>query len=239
LFLLGDEGDALVEVTKTGAQVSVMALSGFDDTEGLTYQGSGQFVLVEERLRDVYALTYSAGSSVDRAALSSVDLGTTVGNIGLEGISFDPRDGSFVTVKEKTPQEVNRSTVTFGAPGSAATTALFTPSLGVLDLSDVQVLAAVPSLAGGADGNNLLVLSQESSRLLEVDSAGSILGAFDLLALTDSAEGVTIDADGTIFVVDESPRLYVLKPVPLPAGLWLFLGAGTALGCLGRRRARG
>ncbi len=41
-------------------------------------------------------------------------------------------------------------------------TSLFNPSsLGVLDLSDVAVLATVPSLLGGVDEDNLLVFSQE------------------------------------------------------------------------------
>ena len=57
LFVLGDEGDALVEVSKTGVQLSVMTLTGFADTEGLTYVGGGKFVLTEERLRDAFRLT--------------------------------------------------------------------------------------------------------------------------------------------------------------------------------------
>jgi uncharacterized protein YjiK len=225
-------------VSRTGAQLSVMSLTAFDDTEGLTYLGGGRFAVVEERLRDVFELTYVAGGTADRSSLPSVDLGTTVGNVGLEGISRDGRDGSLVTVKEKLPQEVRRSTVTFGRPGTAVTTTLFSPALGVLDLSDVQVLASVPSRVAGPDGDNLLLLSQESSRLLKVSATGSLLDSFDLLALTDSAEGVTIDFDGTIYLVDESPRLFVLKPVPLPAAGWLLAAGVGALVAASKRRPR-
>jgi uncharacterized protein YjiK len=241
LFVLGDEGDALVEVSKTGAQLGVMTLSGFDDTEGLTYIGGGQFVLSEERLRDAYLLTYSAGGSVSRSTLPSADLGTTIGNIGIEGISYDPRDGSFITVKEKTPQEVNKNVINFGT-GTAAVSSLFTSNLGVTDLSDVQVLATVPSLTGTADEDNLLIFSQESARLLEVDRSGNVLGQFDFSAYADSAEGVTIDADGNIYVVAENgsnPQLFTLAPapVPLPPAL-LLLGSALAglAGAVRRRR---
>ncbi|MGE0371144.1 MAG: SdiA-regulated domain-containing protein [Gammaproteobacteria bacterium] len=240
LFVLGDEGDALVEVTRTGAQVSMMALTGFADTEGLTYIGGGQFVLTEERLRNAYLLSYSAGGSVDSSTLAMADLGATVGNIGIEGISYDPRDGSFITVKEINPQEVNRNVIDFGA-GTAVVTSLFTPNLGVIDLSDVQVLATVPSLTGAVDEDNLLIFSQESARLLEVDRSGNVLSQYDFSTLADSAEGVTIDANGNIYVVAENgddPLLFELSPapVPLPPALVLLGSALAGLAGVMRRR---
>lgn len=240
LFVLGDEGDALVEVNRTGAQIGMMTLTGFADTEGLTYIGGGQFVLTEERLRNAYLLSYSAGGSADSSTLAMADLGATVGNTGIEGISYDPRDGSFITVKEINPQEVNRNVIDFGA-GTAAVTGLFTPNLGVIDLSDVQVLATVPSLTGTADEDNLLVFSQESARLLEVDRSGNVLSQYDFSALADSAEGVTIDANGNIYVVAENgddPLLFELSPapVPLPPALVLLGSALAGLAGVMRRR---
>lgn len=243
LFVLGDEGDALVEVSKTGMQLSSMTLTGFDDTEGLTYIGGGQFVLTEERLRNAYLLTYMAGTTAARSTLPVADLGATVGNIGIEGISYDPLDGSFMTVKEKTGQEVNRNTITFG--GSSVVTSLFTPSLGVTDLSDVQVLSTVTSLLGTPDEDNLLLLSQESSKLLEVSRAGVILSQLNLgtLGLPDSTEGVTIDREGIVYLVAEEginggSTLYTLSPAPVPLpGAVVLLGSALAgLAGVARRR---
>lgn len=239
LFVLGDEGDAVVEVDKTGRQLSVMTLSGFDDTEGITYLGSGRFVVTEERLQDAYLLTYSAGGGVARASLPSASLGDTVGNVGVEGLSYDPVSGGFVFVKERVPQEVNLASIDF-ASGTAAVSSLFSPSLGVLDLSDVQVLRTVPGLAGTADADNLLIFSQESSRLLEVSRTGTVLSSFDFTALASDAEGVAIDADGVIYVVGETPAMYVLTPPPVPEpGTYALLGAGLVLaGGFARRRTR-
>ncbi len=53
-----------------------------------------------------------------------------------------------------------------------------------------------------------------------------------------NAEGVTIDADGNIYIVGEDPTLYVLAPnapVPVPAAAWLFLSGLGALGALKKR----
>ena len=161
LFVLGDEGKFIAEVSTTGALLGTMSLSGFDDTEGLTYVGNARFVITEERSQVAYLLTYAPGGSVARGSLPWVSVGPRLKskrNSGIEGISYDPTTGNFVLVKEKDPQAVYTAQLTFatgGAGGTAKVASLFTPALGVADLADVQVLAGV-MLPGSADARNLL-----------------------------------------------------------------------------------
>lgn len=241
LFVLGDEGDYVVEVNKQGQQLSSMNLFGFDDTEGLTYIGNGTFVITEERLQDAYLFTYQADGAIGRSTLPSLSVGPTVGNVGIEGLSYDPLTGRFIMVKEKTPQAVYDATLDF-AGNTVSVTELVPPAnpfaqiFGTADLSEVQVLTTVQSLRGTADQNNLLIYSQESSRLLEVSRSGQILSQFDFSAIAQDAEGVTIDADGMIYIAGETPSLYVLAPVPEPES-WALLMAGLGLiGLAARRR---
>ena len=235
LFILGDEGDALLEITPSGQFVSSMTLTGFADTEGLTYIGNGEFVIGEERLQDVYRFTYAANTTVARGSLPFASIAPTVGNIGIEGFSFDPLTNRYVLVKEKTPQGIYDTAITFStaAQPDINPANLFDPALlGLLDLSDVQVLSTVPSLVGTADQDNLLVYSQESARLLEVSRTGQVLSSFDFSAIAGDAEGVTIGPDGTIYVVGEAPAVYVLT-IPTPGAAAL---ATVALAGLIRRR---
>ncbi|WP_306478317.1 SdiA-regulated domain-containing protein [Methyloversatilis sp.] len=241
LFVLGDEGDYVVEVNKQGQRISSMNLFGFDDTEGLSYLGNGQFVLVEERLQDVHRFSYTAGGSIGRSATPAVSVGATVGNVGLEGLSYDPLSGRFILVKEKTPQAVYDAALDF-TTGSATVTELVPPAnqfarlFDTLDLADVQTLTTVASLRGTADQDNLLIYSQETPRLMEVTRSGEVLSQFDFSAIAEDAEGVTIDGNGVIYIVGETPRLYVLAPVPEPEG-WALLLAGLGLiGATARRR---
>ncbi|MFM1890451.1 MAG: hypothetical protein RLZZ565_1208 [Planctomycetota bacterium] len=229
LFVLGDEGEAIVEVSKTGAELSVMTLTGFSDTEGLTYLGNGRFVVAEERIQDVFLVEYVAGGSVDRSAVPGVSLGDTVGNIGLEGISYDPLSDTYITVKEKSPQAVQQAVIDWSVPFGAAGD-LFTPKLGVLDLSDVQVLSTVPTLAGTTAGENLLIYSQESSLLMQVTRSGELVDSFSFAGIAGDAEGVTIDSLGTIFIVGETPSLYVLRPLDPKACPPDLNGDGTVNG---------
>src|ERR1700751_5420446 len=99
LFVVGDGGTSVVQVSKTGQLINSMTLAPgtspqgttFYDTEGLTYIGDGKFVMTEERDRQAVEFTYAANTTLDRSGAQTVDLGTFVQNIGLEGVTYDPQ----------------------------------------------------------------------------------------------------------------------------------------------------
>lgn len=219
LFIVGDNGTSVTQISKTGQLIDTMTLPAdatkpqgtyYYDPEGIAYVGSGQFVLSEERYRQVTRFTYTAGSTLDPATAQTVKLGTTIGNVGFEGISFDPVSGGYILVKEKTPLGLFQTGIDFGAGtatnGSATatdSTNLFDPALadGVLDFGDVYAMAnALP--AGAADRDHLLVLSQESGRLLKMNRSGQVLSKLDL-ELAAQHEGVTLDSDLNLYVTNE------------------------------------
>src|SRR5262249_43155574 len=75
LFVVGDGGTSVVQVTKTGVLIDSMTLAPggspqgteFYDTEGVTYVGGGKFVMVEERYRQANLFTYVAGHTLQRS----------------------------------------------------------------------------------------------------------------------------------------------------------------------------
>ncbi len=263
LFFVGDEGLGVMEISLTGQTLGTQYFNwsatgnNFRDAEGLTYIGNGRLVVAEERMQRAYVFDYAAGTMVALGPYAQVS-NWAYSNIGLEGISHDARDGSFVTVKQagdgnppRGPQEVRAGALAFGlGDGTQELPVLFDASLlGLASLSDVQVLSSVDALAGTPYADQLLLLSLDSQVLVQATRSGQVLSSFDLRALTttEAIEGVTIDERGVIYLIAEhaqgagapgnaASRLFVLSPVPEPA-TWASLLAGLALlGAAVRRR---
>lgn len=242
LFITGDGSTAIVQVSKTGQLIDTMTMAqgsspqgtDFYDTEGLTYIGGGQFVMSEERDRQLVKFTYAAGTTLTRANTQTVKIGTFVPNTGTEGLSFDPITGGFICLKEIDPIGIFQTNVDFAAGtatnGSATTVNsinLFDPALlGFTDVADVFALSNLP-VTSGPLLSNLLVLSQENAQVKNVDRNGNVASTLTIVAdpsdtLSVSAqqhEGITMDNNGIIYIVNENgggdinhPQLWVYAP---------------------------
>src|SRR4029453_16850686 len=74
LFVVGDGGTSVVQVTKTGQLIDSMTLAtggspqgtAFYDPEGIAYVGGGRFVLSEERDRQLVLFTYTPNTTLER-----------------------------------------------------------------------------------------------------------------------------------------------------------------------------
>ena len=243
LFVSGDGGTSIVQVSKTGVLINSMTLAPgsspqgteFYDTEGLSYVGGGKFVLNEERYRQVNLFTYVPGATLHRADVQTVKLGTTIGNIGLEGVTYDPMTSHYIFVKEKDPRSIFETgidfaagTATNGSPTTDESIDLFDPSLvSTLDFADIYALSNLPALTGGATYDQLLIISQESGKIVQVDRSGNVKHTLtivadpsDTISVPDmTMEGITMDRDRILYVVNENgggdvnhPQLWVYAP---------------------------
>ena len=247
LFITADGSTSITQVSKTGQLIDTMTMAQggssqgteFYDTEGLTYIGNGQFVMSEERDRQLVKFTYAAGTTLTRANTQTVKIGTFVPNTGTEGLSYDPLTGGYIVLKEITPigifqtgVDFNAGTATNGSPTTENSTNLFDPALlGLIDVADVFALSNLPALTGLPLYNNLLVLGQENAKVLNVDRSGNIINSLTIVSdpgnpldvASQQHEGLTMDRDGKLYIVSENgggtidyPQLWVYEASTVP-----------------------
>lgn len=228
LFIIGDGGVSVTQVSKTGVLIDTMTLAlggspqgtAFYDPEGITYIGNGQFVFSEERDQQLVKFTYAAGTTLTRATAQTVDLGPFDDNTGTEGLSWDPPASDFICLKELNPIGVFRTGVDFTAgtstvappsTGNESSNLFNTSLLGMTDVADVFAFTNIPSMAGQPQANNLLILGQENARIVNVSRNGVISSSLQITAGPgDMAvggmqhEGITMDRAGNIYIVSEN-----------------------------------
>ncbi len=237
LFVLGDGGACVVQTTLTGTYIDSMTLASgnsaegtaFYDTEGITYVGQDggkpQLVMTEERYRQLDEFDYTAGTTLTLAEAEAVKLGTTIGNIGLEGVAYDPATSNasgcssqtvgpvtgnfcqgFVVAKEKQPEDIFQTNVDWGSRGAQSTDpATGTATNGGPDANEGSAGAPTslfpPSDANLNDFSDVFAMSNIAS----LDGTDPVSGAdgsqYDGDLLIDSQES------GAIELVDRSGNI--------------------------------
>jgi len=238
LFVIGDGGTSVVRTDLKGNVLDSMELNpgDFQDTEGISYIGGGKLVLVEERLRQIDEFTYQAGAILTRGEVKSIKTGTTVGNVGIEGISFDAKTGGFFGVRQTQPMSIfgfdtdagfTKATDWAGVAMDANTvnpTPLFDASLtGLSDFNDVYALSNVLP-ASAPDADQILIVGAPDGKVEKLDREGNIK-SFLYMDPTGQNEGVTMGNDGTIYLAGEQaagpskPGVTVFKPTTGPTNV--------------------
>lgn len=185
-----------------GTQIRHISMTGFWDTEGLCVfnVASNQYAILEEGSNDITIVTITGTTTnITKSEGFTLHMGLgDLANKGTEGLTFDESNQCFYVVKEKTPMAIYRAQLT--ATG-LVTSILFdvTNKFAGLctDLSDVTYDPRT---------GHLLVLSQESRKIIECDLQGNVL----VTAPMDfaSPEGIVLAADGQMLHVVGEPNEY-------------------------------
>lgn len=209
LFAVINNPEKIVELNKKGQLLRVITLVNFIDTEGI------HFAITQERERNVTLVDiYDHTSILDAKNFKQFNLNNSSdSNSGLEGIAWSPKTGLFLA-NEHSPSEIVHlpHALMIGMPESAKHYGDILPKyyreLPVDDISGLHF---------AQDSQQLLVLSDESRRLLAINFSGEIqsqfdfnLGFFGLNREIEQPEGVTMDNNGQIYIVGEPNILLVM-----------------------------
>jgi uncharacterized protein YjiK len=218
LFTVTGKNPLLVELSLEGEILRRIVLKGFADPEAVEMIDNGRMAIVDERRRQLTTFTLEDDDlELDAADFPGFDLGfADAGNKGFEGLGWDSRSQSLLLGKERSP--LGLFSLPFpGEDGAVgALQPLMAGNLGLRDISSLSV--------DGRTGH-LLVLSDESRMLLELDRSGqpvsflSLAGGLNGLDQgIEQAEGVAMDDDGNIYIVAEPNLFYVFSKSAPDAG---------------------
>lgn len=215
LFTVTGKIPKLVELSLDGEVLRVVELRGFSDPEGVEVLSDGRIAIIDERRAQMKTFYLPLDAEfIDGDALQPINLGfTSAGNKGFEGIAWDVRNQRMLLAKERSPFGL----FSLPFPEAAEDDSSITQSLQELSSSQI-FMRDFSSLTIDQRTGHLLVLSDESRMLLELDELGnpvsfiSLAMGFNGLARSiKQAEGVAIDGQGTIYIVSEPNLFYVFK----------------------------
>ncbi len=205
LFSVMGKNPFLVELNLQGDVLRKMPLNGWNNPEGVTVMENGLMAIVDERKHTLTMVKVDASTQqLNMADFTTYDLGPSKDqNKAFEGVTWDKRNQQVVLGEERPP-----ALFTWKSDGSTLTGDKQKVASNELDMRNLSALAIDPRTG------HLLVLSADSHLLLELDEKGkqvsfmTLLGGFNGLQRTiPRAEGVTMDEDGTLYMVSE-PNLF-------------------------------
>ncbi|EGG99386.1 hypothetical protein imdm_1172 [gamma proteobacterium IMCC2047] len=208
--------EKVIELSLDGNVLRTITLTGFEDTEGVAHVEGDKFIILEERRSAVNFVTINSNTrNINKSETSNFALNIFTNsekNLRLEGVSIDHATGDIYLVKEKSPRALYKIS---GLLNNAADVNISIP----WDIEAVN--SSINDLSGvffEPNSRRLLVLSHESFSLSEFGLAGQHFSRMKLKrsnhALLDSipqAEGVTLAADGSLYIVSEPNLLYRFK----------------------------
>lgn len=213
LWAVTNAPTTLLLLSKTGGVEGRYQLEGFHDVEAVSWIADNLLLLAEERRgTQVLVSVPAATGPILRSQAQVLALHEASDeNDGFEGSAYDAVTDSLFVVKERDPMRLLeypalRATLARGElPTAIDRSGWLFPRIFAHDLSSIDF----DPVSG-----HLLLLSDESQRLFELDRRGELVSFRSLTAGADAigvdipqAEGVALDRDGTLYVVSE-PNLF-------------------------------
>lgn len=210
LFAVMGKNPYLVELSLQGDVLRKMPLTGWSNPEAVTTLADGRLAIIDERQHQLTVVKVDADTrELNIADFTPFDLGPSADqNKAFEALAWDPRNQRLLLGEERPPALFSLKLGSDGQP-LGEKQRLDAPDL---DMRNLSALAVDPRT-----GNRLL-LSADSHLLMEYDETGkqwsfmTLLGGMNGLKDTiPRAEGVTMDDEGTIYLVSEPNLFYVLR----------------------------
>jgi uncharacterized protein YjiK len=224
-FVIQNNSFQFVEYDKTFSKaLRIIKLVNLPDkdTEDIAYLGKDQYAISMES-NVILIFTLRAGqTTVDVSSkLADVQLLTlpepNKDNKGIEGLCYTTQGGNgagvFYAVQEDRPKRVFMIPRPTDMNDITSSRKLkFTEPFNV-DKIFKHVMSDLSACTYSDKHDHLLVLSHESSRIMEINKAGAVVKTLDLPpSAATQYEGVTIGPEGELVLASEPDKIVIFKP---------------------------
>lgn len=222
-FTVDDEGTKIIAYNNnfnSSQEFPIQQYTG-NDYEGLTYLYNNYFVMVEERQGLLFFLKMNYNPSGNLTGITKIANRSTNNplitgaNNGYEGVTYNPVENKIYLIKEYSPSKIFEMVAP--SPNN------FNQSFNVSEPFDLENANWLPndvaglyhlslnkSLSASPTGKHLLLLSQESEIMYEIDLNGNVISqkAFDANEISNYSngffqpEGITYN-NGKIWIASE------------------------------------
>ncbi len=214
--------EAIYEVNLNGTIINTFNLidnsepgvtgDNFDDTEGIVHLYGRTFAVVEEqkgRIAIIDLPITATAIDYDDADIIQLPPDGWGNNNGIEGISYDPVTDQFHIVRESKKYYIVDMPTTFPEYNPTVTIREATdkPFTFLSEAAGIHYVGLTPAFANTDAANNRLIVDEIGQRVIEVNAAYDTLGqlSFD----ERGYEGITMDNNGTIYIVQEINKIHV------------------------------
>ncbi|GAA4648654.1 YjiK family protein [Kistimonas scapharcae] len=213
LFMVLNGPNQIIELSLDGDVIRRIPLEGFEDVEAIVWVGGHHFVIADERHQSLIKVTVTPETQVIvREDCPSFTLDMEAGdNKGFEGLAWDPKDNGIFVVRERDPMRLYKI---HGLVGDKQPATMRVEKSEALSEGAKAFSDDLSGLHFDPKTRHLLVLSDESQLLKEVDEQGHPVSFLELShgwhGLNEDvpqAEGITMDDAGNLYLISE-PNLF-------------------------------
>ncbi len=215
LFAIVNNPTKIIELSTTGDLLRQIDLINFSDPEAIEYIGNNSFIIAEERKQKLIKVVIESSSTeINSQGAPQFTLGTGLtSNKGIEGLAWDFEGKKIYAAKERNPVHIYEIT---GFPQSP-NTALDIVVENNKTRDQRLFIKDISSITFNSHYQHLLVLSDESRLIIEIDKKGhpisslSLITGHNLKQSVPQAEGMTLDDQDNLYLVGEPNLFYVFK----------------------------
>jgi uncharacterized protein YjiK len=191
LYTVSDNTAQVYKLSTTGEVIQTYNYKG-NDLEGVSTFTENKLLLAEERTKEIVVFDTTTGTSIKH----KIDYNNNDSNSGIEGVTYNAKDGTIFILNEKNPGILMRLRADFS----------------IIATYKLDFASDYSGIFYDSNSNSLWIVSDQNKTINKCTLAGELVKAYSINIT--QAEGIAI-ANNKIFVVsDAEAKLYKYrKPI--------------------------